>query len=161
MSRIINLFTKNNLMKKIGVLLIIFVFFSSLSYGKDMQDKHLTRIKLTLDNQKEVIVRMSDNLAVEQFLKMLPANFEFVDYAGKEKISYFSKPLLLHDVPHGMIASAGKMFIYVPWGNWGFFYKNHGDSIDKNLIELGQVETGLEHLSAYKNSFNAKIEILP
>ena len=35
-----------------------------------------------------------------------------------------------------MIASAGKMFIYVPWGNWGFFYKDHGDYLDKNLIEL-------------------------
>lgn len=117
------------------------------------------KIKLTLDNQKEVIVKMAENPASEQFEEMLPANFEFIDFAGKEKITEFSKLLSLNNVPRGMIASAGKMFIYVPWGNWGFFYKDHGDYLDKSLIELGQIESGLEILSTYKGGFNAKIEI--
>ena len=117
------------------------------------------KIKLTIENQKEIIVRMADNSAAGQFIKMLPANFEFIDFAGEEKISKLSRPLSLNNVPRGMIASAGKMFIYVPWGNWGFFYKDHGDYLDKNLIELGQIERGLENLSAYKGGFNAKIEV--
>ena len=146
-------------MKRRVVLLILFNLISSISYGKNIQDTNVMKIKLTIENQKEIIVRMADNSAAEQFIKMLPANFEFIDFAGEEKISKLSRPLSLNNVPRGMIASAGKMFIYVPWGNWGFFYKDHGDYLDKNLIELGQIERGLENLSAYKGGFNAKIEV--
>ncbi len=146
-------------MKRRVVLLILFNLISSISYGKNIQDTNVMKIKLTIENQKEIIVRMADNSAAEQFIKMLPTNFEFIDFAGEEKISKFSRPLSLNNVPRGMIASAGKMFIYVPWGNWGFFYKDHGDYLDKNLIELGQIERGLENLSAYKGGFNAKIEV--
>lgn len=146
-------------MKKLFILLILFNLISSISYGKNIQDTNVMKIKLTIENQKKIIVRMADNSAAEQFIKMLPANFEFIDFAGEEKISKLSRPLSLNNVPRGMIASAGKMFIYVPWGNWGFFYKDHGDYLDKNLIELGQIERGLENLSAYKGGFKAKIEV--
>lgn len=146
-------------MKKLFILLILFNLISSISYGKNIQDTNVMKIKLIIENQKEIIVRMADNSAAEQFIKMLPTNFEFIDFAGEEKISEFSRPISLNNVPRGMIASAGKMFIYVPWGNWGFFYKDHGDYLDKSLIELGQIERGLENLSAYKGGFNAKIEV--
>lgn len=146
-------------MKKLFFLLILFYLISSISYGKNIQDTNAMKIKLTIENQKEIIVRMADNSAAEQFIKMLPANFEFIDFAGEEKISEFSRPISLNNVPRGMIASAGKMFIYVPWGNWGFFYKDHGDYLDKSLIELGQIESGLEILSTYEGDFNAKIEV--
>ena len=132
-------------MKKLFFLLILFNLISSISYGKNIQDTNAMKIKLTIENQKEIIVRMADNSAAEQFIKMLPANF--------------SRPISLNNVPRGMIASAGKMFIYVPWGNWGFFYKDHGDYLDKSLIELGQIESGLEILSTYEGGFNAKIEV--
>lgn len=146
-------------MKRLFILLILFYLISSISYGKNIQDTNVMKIKLTIENQKEIIVRMADNSAAEQFIKMLPANFEFIDFAGEEKISEFSRPISLNNVSRGMIASAGKMFIYVPWGNWGFFYKDHGDYLDKSLIELGQIESGLEILSTYKGGFNAKIEV--
>ena len=147
-------------MKKLFILFILFNLITSISYGKNIQDKNAMKIKLTLDNQKEVIVQMADNPASERFIKMLPANFEFIDFAGEEKITEFSKPIDLSNTPRGMIASAGKMFIYVPWGNWGFFYKNHGNYLDKSLIELGEIENGLENLAEYKGGFSAKVEIL-
>lgn len=148
-------------MKKFWVFLIVFSLLSPMSHGQNLREENIMKIKLTLDNQKEVIVQMADNQAVEQFLQMLPANFEFIDFAGEEKITEFPKPINLKDVERGMIASAGKMFIYAPWGNLGFFYKNHGSHLDKSLIELGEIESGLEYLSAHKGGFNAKIEILP
>lgn len=117
------------------------------------------RIRLSFDNQ-EVIVKMEDNSATEQFLAMLPDDFEFRDFAGEEKITNFPKPVSLAKAPRGMIAKAGKMFIYAPWGNWGFFYKDHSLRPDNDLIELGEVEKGLENLSRQKGSFVAKIEIL-
>ena len=147
-------------MKKQFILLILFNLISSISYGKSIQDTNVMKIKLTIENQKEIIVQMADNSAAEQFLQMLPESFEFIDFAGEEKITEFSKPIALAGVPRGMIASAGKMFIYVPWGNWGFFYKTHGNYLDKSLIELGKIESGLENLAEYKGGFSAKVEIL-
>lgn len=117
------------------------------------------KIKLSFDD-KEVIVRMEDNAAAAQVLALLPANFEFIDFAGEEKITDFPRPLSLNNAPRGMIASAGKMFIYAPWGNMGFFYKNHGSTVDTSLIPLGEVESGLEHLAGHKGGFSAEIEIL-
>lgn len=42
----------------------------------------------------------------------------------------------------------------------GIFYKDVDDKIDKNLIPLGEVVSGLEFLSSQKNDFEAKIEII-
>lgn len=120
---------------------------------------NVMKIKLAYDD-KNVIVRMADNSAARQFAEMLPATFDFIDFAGQEKISEFSKPVSLNGVSRGMIAKAGKMFIYVPWGNWGFFYKDHGNTIDNNLIELGEIESGLDILSLQKGGFSAEITVL-
>lgn len=145
------------------ILFILALCFNMLVFGTVCgtgaeRNKNM-KIKLSFDD-KEVIVRMEDNSASAQFLELLPANFEFIDFAGEEKITDFPRSLSLNDAPRGMVASAGKMFIYAPWGNMGFFYKNHGKTIDASLIPLGEVESGLEHLAGQKGGFSAKIEIL-
>lgn len=147
-------------MKKLLILLTIFLGCAHWVWAQNMSKDNNMKIKLILDNNKEVVVQMVDNAAVRQFLNMLPNDFEFIDFAGEEKISEFPKPLSLADAPRGMVATAGKMFIYAPWGNFGLFYRNHGNVLDKSLIELGSVESGLEHLSAYKGGFLARIEIV-
>lgn len=116
------------------------------------------KIKMLFD-KKEVVVRMEDNTATKQFLEMLPAEFEFKDFAGQEKISYFPKAVNLDDAPHGMVANRGKMFIYAPWGNFGFYYKDVGTSIDKSLIPMGTIESGIEYLFEQKNDFSAFIMV--
>ena len=132
---------------------------SGTVFGTETERNKNMKIKLSFDD-KEVIVRMEDNPAVMQFLELLPANFEFIDFAGEEKITDFPRPLSLNNAPRGMVALAGKMFIYAPWGNMGFFYKNHGSTLDSSLIPLGEVESGLEYLAGKKGGFPAKIEIL-
>lgn len=142
-------------MKKLLVFLVAFISFLDFAWSAEAM-----KIKLTLDGGKEVVVRMADNSAARQFVQMLPAEFEFIDFAGEEKISEFPKPISLKDAPRGMIATAGKMFIYAPWGNFGFFYKTHSLMPDNSLIELGEVKSGLEYLSESKGGFAARVEIL-
>ncbi len=147
-------------MKQLFAGLIFALFLGcSTSFGSNISENNAMKIKISFDD-KEVIVQMQDNHAARQFIQMLPADFEFIDFAGEEKISEFPKPVSLNDAKRGMIAKAGKMFIYEPWGNFGFFYKNHGTVIDKSLIELGEIESGLEYLAGKRGGFSARIETL-
>ncbi len=145
------------------ILFILALYFNTVvsgtADGAEIERSEKMKIKLSFDD-KTVIVRMEDNPAAAQILALLPATFEFIDFAGEEKITDFPRPLSLNNAPRGMVASAGKMFIYAPWGNMGFFYKNHGSTLDNSLIPLGEVESGLEHLVEQKGGFSAKIEIL-
>lgn len=127
--------------------------------AEDTKGNEAMRIKLTYGD-KSVIVKMKDNSASRQLMEMLPATFEFIDFAGQEKITEFPKPVSLGDTPCGMVAKAGKMFIYVPWGNLGFFYKDHGHTLDNSLVELGEIESGLDILSAQKGGFSAEMTVL-
>lgn len=147
-------------MKKIlCVLAIAFSFLMTAAKAEKTEGNKIMKIKLTFDGQV-AIVNMADNAATRQLAEMLPATFEFIDFAGQEKITEFPKPVSLTGVARGMIPAAGKMFIYVPWGNLGFFYKDHGYNIDNNLIELGEIESGLDVLASQKGGFSAKMEIL-
>lgn len=142
-------------MKKFIALICCALF---LSVNVHAEEKNM-KIKLTIDNQEAIIV-LENNSVTEQFVQMLPADFEFSDFAGEEKITNFPRPISLEGAPRGMIATAGKMFIYAPWKNMGIFYKNHSLIPDRNLIELGEVESGLDIIAAQKNTFKAHIELV-
>ena len=146
------------MIKKIILILIIFFsgFYNSLFANNIKNDM---KIKLSFDN-KEVVILVYDNEVSKQFLELLPTNFKFSDFANQEKITYFEKSLNLKNAKSGMIAKAGKMFIYAPWGNMGIFYKDVNNKLDSNLIPLGEVVSGLEFLSSQKSDFEAKIDIL-
>ncbi len=138
--------------------LLLGICFSFIGFNS-MAQENVMKIKLSIENQ-DVIIRLQQNSATEQFVKMLPAQFEFRDFAGEEKISNFPQPISLEGAPRGMIATAGKLFIYAPWKNFGIFYKTHGTRPDNNLIELGEVESGLNYLSQQEGGFTAKIEVI-
>ena len=141
-----------------GVILYNENFLNSESlYAQEESIK--MKVKMSFNNN-EVIINMYDNPASGQVMALLPAEFQFSDFAGEEKITNFTKPLILDNAPRGMVATAGKVFIYAPWGNMGIFYKDHGHTMDKSLIPLGEVETGLDFLRSQKTDFKAKLEVV-
>ena len=131
-------------------LLICFVLLSA-HYVK--AEEYMPKVKLTIDNTHEVIINLQNNNATVQ-------QFDFTDFAGEEKITYFPEAISLTGVKGGMVATAGKLFIYAPWKNMGIFYKTHSLRSDVNLIELGEVESGLEHVAAQKGGFKGYMEII-
>ena len=139
-------------------MMFVLCCLSFLGASAQAEEKNM-KIKLTIDNQ-EAIIGLENNSATEQFVQMLPADFEFRDFAGEEKITNFPRPISLEDAPRGMIATAGKLFIYAPWKNMGIFYKNHSLIPDRNLIKLGEVESGLDIIASQKNTFKARIEVI-
>ena len=134
-------------------LCLSFVTGQALAKEKEM------KIRLSIDEQ-EVIIRLENNSVSKQLIQMLPADFEFSDFAGEEKITNFPRPISLENAPRGMIATAGKLFVYAPWKNMGIFYKTHSLIPDTNLIKLGEVESGLEILEKQKAKFSAHMEVL-
>lgn len=140
--------------KFLSFCLGLFMFPNLVSAQEDYM-----KIKLSFD-EKTVLINLYDNSASRQLAALLPAEFDFRDYAGEEKITEFAKPLSLENAPRGMIAKAGEMFIFAPWGNMGIFYQDHGQTIDKALIPLGHVTKGLEHLAQARKNFTAKLEII-
>lgn len=156
--KVINILVLAGLIIMAGLVLYNGIFSNSEPlYAQEGSIK--MKVKMSFNNN-EVIINMYDNLASEQVIALLPAEFQFSDFAGEEKITNFPKLLSLDNAPRGMIATAGKMFIYAPWGNMGIFYKDHGHTMDKSLIPLGEVESGLEYLKSQKTDFKAKMEVI-
>ena len=145
-------------MKK-SLIIPALLLWAGLANSQNIQKESDMKIKMKFED-KEVIVRMYDNPAVRQIVGLLPAEFEFIDFAGEEKITNFAKPLSLKDAPRGMVASAGTMFMYATWGNMGFFYKDHGTKTDNSLIPLGKIESGLEYLAKQKGGFTAEMSVI-
>ena len=143
-------------MKKIIIMIILSLVMINSNVNEGEKEM---KVKLSIDNQ-DVIIRLEDNSASAQLVQMLPAEFDFTDFAGEEKITNFPRPISLEGAPRGMIATAGKLFIYAPWKNMGIFYKTHSLVPDKNLIELGEVEQGLNIIAEQKNKFTAYMEII-
>lgn len=116
-------------------------------------------VKLTLNNQAEVIVKINNTEAADDFLSLLPLELEVKDYHATEKISYLPRRLNTQNAPAGFDPQAGSFAYYAPWGNLAIFYKDYGYS--NNLVELGTISSGLEKLAAAGSDFSVKIERLP
>jgi hypothetical protein len=103
-----------------------------------------TRVRFSTE-EVEVIVRVADNPTSRDFVSKLPLTLTFEDFAGQEKISYLPERLAT-DGSSGSSPSDGDLIYYKPWGNIGFFY-TAGGGHDDNVIPIGTVESGMEHLT--------------
>ena len=105
----------------------------------------------------EAVAALSDNPLVEVFLRRLPLEVEFSDFAHTEKIFYLREKLPLAGAVNAD-TQKGDFCYYAPWGNIAVFYKGYGHG--KNLYVLGNLESGKEKLAAMVGNFTARIEVL-
>ena len=110
------------------------------------------RIRLTLANQDELILKLNGTRAAEDFLSLLPLELTCKDFNNTEKVAYLPRRLDTQGAP-------ASFAYYAPWGNLAFFYRDYGYA--NSLIELGTVESGIEKLAAFDNDFTIKLERLP
>ncbi|MEV0283634.1 cyclophilin-like fold protein [Kribbella sp. NPDC050820] len=95
-----------------------------------------------------MVVRLNDSPTSRDLVSRLPLTLTFEDFAGREKISYLPERLTRDGSP-GSAPGNGSLIYYVPWGNIGFFYDADGGH-DDNLVTLGTVESGLEHIDRFE-----------
>ena len=140
-------------------MLLVFYFVTGAhaqSSGVNPMDKNAqeTKISITFNNE-EVIVVLFDNPVSRDFVSLLPMTVTFEDYAGIEKITYFSRKLTTQGGVSGRDVQ-GDFTYYAPWGNLAVFYKGFGSA--SGLYILGRIESGKEKLAAMNNNFSARIE---
>ena len=102
------------------------------------------RIRFSLDDGTEIIVRLNDNPAAEALYEMLPLELSFEDFNSTEKIAYLTEEIPSDGSPDQCDPDIGSLCYYIPWGNLCFFYQDFRPST--SLIPLGQVESGMEFL---------------
>lgn len=105
----------------------------------------------------EAVATLYDNPLAEEFVRRLPLEVEFSDFAGAEKIFYLPQKLPLA----GAVTAdtqKGDFCYYAPWGNIAVFYQGYGHG--KHLYVVGKLESGKERLAAMEGNFTARIEVL-
>lgn len=105
----------------------------------------------------EAVAALHDNPLAKAFVRRLPLEVEFSDFAHAEKIFYLPEKLPLAGAVNAD-TQQGDFCYYAPWGNIAVFYKSYGHG--KNLYVLGNLETGKERLAAMKGNFKARVEVL-
>ena len=127
---------------------------NSQNEGEEV-DMENARIKLTV-NGNEVFVRLDDNQASRDLLKMLPLTLTFEDFNNTEKIATLPNELSTEGLPSGYTPQIGDFSYYAPWGNVSVFYKDFRYS--SSLYKLGTIESGTEILENISSDFEVTIE---
>lgn len=86
-----------------------------------------------------------DNSTVRDFLSMLPLTMKLEEFAGREKIGYFSRKLKTEGSP-GSDPEDGDLIYFVPWGNIGFYYDASGIGYSDQTIHIGKYKASREQL---------------
>lgn len=79
------------------------------------------RVRLTLANQDELIVKLNGTKAAEDFLSLLPLELTCKDFNNTEKVAYLPRRLDTQGAPAGFDPQTGSFAYYAPWGNLAFF----------------------------------------
>ena len=109
-----------------------------------------TRLRFSTPNA-EIIIRVTNNPTSRDLLAKLPSTLTFEDFAGREKISYLPERLTTDGSP-SHAARNGDLIYYVPWGNLGLFYNADDGGSSNDVIAIGTVESGTEHINRLEQS---------
>ena len=79
------------------------------------------RIRLTLANQDELIVKLNGTRAAEDFLSLLPLELTCKDFNNTEKVAYLPRRLDTQGAPAGLILKQAVLLIMHLGVIWHFF----------------------------------------
>ncbi len=129
------------------------------NYAKATPNISAQQQKIRLSwRDKEAVIALEENATTADFLSKLPMTVKFEDYNHTEKISRLDEEILKDASAYGCDPKEGTFALYVPWGNLSLFYKDWSYSDD--LIPMGEVEFGLEQLTAESEEFTVTIETI-
>lgn len=110
----------------------------------------MNNIKLIFED-KEILVKLEDNIVTRELIKELPIILSFDDYSRTEKIAYLNKKYCIDDMADkNHCPKKGDLMFYIPWGYLALFYNDH--IVSKDYVMLGKVVSGLMYLDSLKGN---------
>jgi hypothetical protein len=104
-----------------------------------------TVVRFTAGATSVDLIIGEDNPTVRDFLSLLPVTMNLEEYAGREKIGYFSRKLVTAGSP-GSDPEDGDLIYFTPWGNIGFYYNASGIGYSDMTIHIGKYRASPEQL---------------
>ncbi len=117
----------------------------------------ISRIKITINDNEEIYVKLDNNSTAQDFASMLPLTLEAEDYNNTEKIATLPRELTTENSPAGYTPKTGDFAYYAPWGNLSIFYRDFRYSV--SLIKLGEIKNdGIDKMKNLNENFTIRIE---
>lgn len=138
----------NKLYRQVIVLIAAsFLVISSgtISYAQTVDPVVGTIVRFSAGQTSVDVAIDEDNQTVRDFLSLLPVKMELKEFAGREKIGYFSRKLASDGSP-GSDPEDGDLIYFVPWGNLGFYYNASGIGYSDQTIHIGKYKASLKQL---------------
>lgn len=115
------------------------------------------RVRLIFDD-KEAIIVLNDNPAVNALIAQLPMKQTFEDFNQIEKLCRLETTLPTDRIDKGLDPTIGDITLYVPWNTLVFYYDDYG--YNDSLIAMGKVEHGLDNLTSMKGDFEVTLALV-
>jgi hypothetical protein len=96
-----------------------------------------TVVRFTAGSASVDVTIGEDNPTVRDFLSLLPLTMKLEEFAGREKIGYISRKLMVKG-SKGSDPEDGDLIYFVPWGNLGFYYNASGIGYSDQTIHIGK-----------------------
>lgn len=126
-------------------LTLVALAFAPAAYA-DVRSKEATLYKIHIKLDGAVMfATLEDTPTVRDFIALLPLTLKLKDYASTEKIGFLPHKLSVVNAPDGSTPKVGDISYYAPWGNLAIFY--HDFAYSAQLVPLGRISVGLEHLN--------------
>lgn len=103
------------------------------------------KIRMHVDG-RVVTATLHDNASTRDFAALLPLSLKLTDYARIERIAHLPRKLTTEGGTVGVPVKAGDIAYYAPWGNLAIFAENGDCDYSRDLVRLGNVETGFSAL---------------
>ena len=116
------------------------------------------RIRLTLANQDELILKLNGTRAAEDFLSLLPLELTCKDFNNTEKVAYLPRRWTHRALLPVLILKQAVLLIMHLGVIWHFFTVI--TVMPTASLNLVLVESGIEKLAAFDNDFTIKLGTL-
>ena len=114
--------------------------------AEDRQTVVGTTVRFAAGSSTVDVTIGEDNPTVRDFLSLLPLKMKLEEFAGREKIGYFTRKLAVKG-SKGSDPEDGDLIYFVPWGNIGFYYNASGIGYSDQTIHIGRYKATPEQLS--------------
>ncbi|MDO4301857.1 MAG: cyclophilin-like fold protein, partial [Clostridia bacterium] len=84
----------------------------------------MNNIKMVFEN-KEILIKLEDNIVTRELVKDLPVILSFEDYSRAEKIAYINKKYWIDNKSGFYCPAKGDLMFYAPWGYLALFYNDY------------------------------------